>query len=146
MGGITDPAKAYFKDGLWAWDGTVWRKQPLLYGYTSALGARKINNALAAGNNTLDIDAVPADEIWVVTNLAMRYTGTAPTRMTVTLTIDSIGYSTYRQETVVTQEVYDRQGWWVLAEGDQISMVIIGATLNDTAAVWATGFTTSIVE
>jgi hypothetical protein len=144
--GITDPAKAYFKDGLWAWDGTVWRKQPLLYGYTSALGARKIVNALAAGNNTLDIDAVPADEIWVVTNLAMRYTGTAPTRMTVTLTIDSIGYSVYRQETVVSNEIYDRQGWWVLAEGDQISMVIIGATLNDAASIWATGFITSIVE
>lgn len=146
MVGITDPAKAYFKDGLWAWDGTVWRKQPLLYGYTSVLGARKINNALAAGNVSLDIDAVPADEIWIVTNLAMRYSGTAPTRMTVTVTIDSIGYSLYREETVVSNEIYDRQGWWVLAEGDQISLGIIGATLNDAASIWATGFITSIVE
>ena len=34
MSPIVNPASEFFKNGLWGWDGTVWRKLPLVFGYT----------------------------------------------------------------------------------------------------------------
>ena len=65
--GPTQPTEQYFDKGLWGYDGTVWRKLPLLWGYTDRLAEQKVNLNANAGGNYLVHTTVPAGEVWVVT-------------------------------------------------------------------------------
>lgn len=67
MTGITNPAEPFFKDGIWGWDGTQWRKLPLVFGWSDTYAESEILNDVAAGNHSLTFSTVPAGEIWVVT-------------------------------------------------------------------------------
>ena len=146
MPGITDPTEAYFKDGQWGWDLTQWRKLPLVFGYTGKLVATVLNSNLAAGNPALNTGTVGAGYIWIITNIHFRYTGTAPDRMRIRLVSNATNYELIRENTVVSDDGYDRQGWWVLDEDDKIQLLIIGATATDTAELTVTGFTMAIAE
>jgi len=64
--GITNPAEEYFKDGLWGWDGSQWRKLGLLFGYYDRWVERQRETNAAAGQNSLQTDAVPAGYIYIL--------------------------------------------------------------------------------
>ncbi len=64
--GITNPAEEYFKDGLWGWDGSQWRKLQLLWGYTSHWAERNIATASEAGTLRVYSSIVPDGEVWVL--------------------------------------------------------------------------------
>lgn len=66
---ITDPQEDYFKDGLWTWDGSRWRKQPLIFGYSD----QYIEYQTDTGDGTTlnqDFSTVPSGEIWVITSFS----------------------------------------------------------------------------
>jgi hypothetical protein len=98
------------------------------------------NTALPAGNSDMYSDAVPADTIWIVTNLAFMYVGTSPTRMSVTASDGLTGYNLFGQAAPASNQWYDRQGWWPLIEGYTLDLRVIGATLNDAMYLRAWGF------
>ena len=66
MTGITNPTEEYFKDGLWGWDGTQWRKLGLLFGYYDRLADQVVNYNATAGTNWLEGDPVPEGEVHVI--------------------------------------------------------------------------------
>jgi len=97
--------------------------------------------ALAAGANDLDAAAVPAGKLHVYTSLAMRYDGTVATViLRAQLRSGVTSYDLFCQTPPVSSISHDRQGWWVLAEGDVLRLRVENATLNDDAYLYATGF------
>ena len=146
MPGITDPAEAYFKDGQWGWDGTRWRKLPLVFGYSGLLGILKADTDLDTGSNHLTTITVPAGYLWIVTNVNMRYKGTPPTRMTVIIKIAGQGCDILRQLLPTSDVMYSLQGWWVWGEDDDVDLYVVGATSGDDAFMYVTGFTMAIAE
>jgi len=184
MSGIPDPAEEYFKDGLWGWvtsawkklvatadgllkvqlggqdadvevkqttpadltpgvcgwDGSQWRKLTLLFGYTGIYVSSVTNTNLAAGTNTLSDTAVPAGEIHVITNILIRYVGTAPTQISARITSGGTTVDLYVLRPPVTAISYDRQGWWVLGPDDVLKLVVLGATAGDDATIDIAGF------
>lgn len=74
---ITQPTEEYFKDGLWGWDGTRWRKLPLLWGYSDRLAEQKKDLSAAVGTNQLVHTAVPVGEVWKVTLHTVNNANTA---------------------------------------------------------------------
>lgn len=146
MPGITDPAEAYFKDGQWGWDGTQWRKLPLVFGYSGLLGILVSDTDLAAGSVHLPTSTVPAGYLWIVTNINMRYIGTPPTRMTITMKVNGLGCDLLRQLAPVSDTMYSAQGWWICGFDDYLDLYIVGATATDDAHMYVTGFTMAIAE
>lgn len=69
--GITNPAEAFFKDGIWGFDGTVWRKLPLVWGYSDRYAQLASNTNLPAGTSDVDGSTVPSSEVWVVTGMCI---------------------------------------------------------------------------
>lgn len=126
------------------WVSAAWQKDPLRFGYSAHIYRAWSNLNLPAGNSTQADTAVPAGEIWVITNIAMRYEGTAPTFMTMQINDGVTTYHLFRQLAPTTLAVYDRQGWWVLAPGHNLEIRVIGATLNDDLYGYATGFRVDI--
>ena len=109
-------------------------------GYSDRLLIETHNADLAAGTNTLDVDPVPAGWIWVVTHLSMMYIGTVPTSIWVFITHDVTTIRVFQQLSPYSLGLYDRQGWWVLKEGDFIRYRVYGATLHDDFYGHANGF------
>jgi hypothetical protein len=146
MSGITDPAEGYFKDGLWGWDLTQWRKLPLLFGYSDAWADSTVNNDLDAGANNVDLTAVASGYVVVLTSLSFVYVGTPPTYVTVQLSLGGSVYQLYRQLAPASNQLYDRQGWWILEAEDFVRCSVVGATLHDDLRVTGTGYAMAIAE
>lgn len=72
MTGPTDPAETYFEKGLWGHDGSVWRKLPMVWGYSDRWAERSTTASASAGSNTVKSTAVPAGEVWVLHAMAAR--------------------------------------------------------------------------
>lgn len=52
--------------GICSWDGDYWRRQPLIWGYSSDYGEFEIANDVAAGDRDLTFSQAAADEVWVI--------------------------------------------------------------------------------
>jgi hypothetical protein len=143
---ITDPTEPFFKDGHWTWDGTRWRKQPLMFGFSELAGENLENTSLAAGANNLNGAAVGAGELLIVRHLALMYSGTPPTYMGV-YPVGSPGtpYILF-EHTVVSTRWYIEPVFAVLEEGDYLTAFVGGATLNDNLYFRYLGYKTTIAE
>ena len=79
MTGITNPTEEYFKDGLWGWDGTQWRKAciPLWYRttYFEDLGGTATSTDWSKYST-----AVPTGYVYVVSAISLRTEARAPGR------------------------------------------------------------------
>jgi len=146
MTGITNPAEAFFKDGQWTWDGSVWRKQPLLFGFSELAGEILAAGSLAAGTNVLAGAAGAAGEIAIVRQVAVRYVGTPPTSLQV-LSVGTPGTPPVLAEySVVSNTWYCARCFLVLEEGDYLTAVTAGATAGDALYFRYSGYKMSIVE
>ncbi len=122
-----------------------WKKAPIPFGPSSVKAEKVLNSNLAAGANTLSSTGVPAGKLEVITNIGFYYIGTvAGVVLSVNLTNNSILYSLFGQTPPVSALVYDRQGQWVLSQGDNITLAIAGATLHDAAGLIITGYVMDI--
>lgn len=66
MPDIIDPTEPFFKDGTWGWDGTQWRKLPLLWGYSDRWSEANDAAASGAGDISAPTVAVPAGSVYVL--------------------------------------------------------------------------------
>ena len=73
MTGITNPTEEYFKDGVWGWDGSRWRKLGLALwyyeSYTENLGTTASGSDLCIWSS-----AVPAGYIYIINAASIRNT------------------------------------------------------------------------
>jgi hypothetical protein len=117
-----------------------------IYSYSNIQHAIVSSITLALGDNILLSAAVPANTLHVYTNLCMAYIGTVLNVVIhCTILSGAVYYYLFSQSPVVSAVRYDRQGLWVLKAGDQLAIVITGATLNDDAYLWANGHAVSLV-
>ena len=68
------------------------------------------------------------------------YAGTAPNLVDILIDTGVGSSIVCRQLSPASGAAYDRQGWWVLKDGDIIKYRVYGATLNDNLYGWANGF------
>jgi hypothetical protein len=123
----------------------AWQKNPLAFGLSAAVYRTWSSTTLAAGDNTLNDSAVPAGEVWVITNMAARYVGTfATVHLRLVIVNGGVGYVQFEIDPPHNDHIEGQQGWWVLFPGDNLRLFITGATLNDDAFAYATGFRVDI--
>jgi hypothetical protein len=137
---VATAAAGNFLVGTHGYVNGAWQKNPILFGYSDGLWLFVYNYNLSAGTNILETSAVPANWIWVVTQVNLYYYGTSPSYMECMIIHSSTVYWLFRQARPVIGRFYDRQGWWILAYNDILRMIISGAVAGDTAILSATGF------
>ena len=143
---ITNPTEVYFKDGGWAWDGSRWRKQPLLIGYSEKYDERKSNTSAAAGTNSLVGTAVPAGEVWVVQGLGAVNINTACSKIHIRVDNGSTYCILVEDASPVAGNSVLWSGSILLAEGDKVTATFYTCVLNDDIYLDIWGFKMSITE
>jgi len=108
--------------------------------YTEAV----VNDAAAAGTNTLAGAFVPANTILVVTNISVQNTSNDTTRTYIVL--DTPGDDVYLRSvpSLVKWTTLDWSGWQVLDVGSRISGVLYGCTAGDSIRLDVGGFTMTL--
>ena len=80
MTGITNPTEEYFKDGLWGWDGTQWRKLNLLFGYYDRW--QETVTATSTGGDTAVITTpVPTGYVYICNTVVVQHTDSTARRL-----------------------------------------------------------------
>lgn len=122
--------------------GGAWVKNPLQMGYLGPVNLITNNTSLAAGANNLDLTTVPANRVYVITNITVMYTGTVSGVRLLVNKVDAgaVQYALFDVQSITSQLYYDRQGMWVLNAGEFLRLAITGATLNDDAYIRGNGW------
>lgn len=146
MGGITNPTEGFFKDGGWGWDGTQWRKLPMMFGYSAAWIERESTLTAAAGLNELVFTTVPAGEVWVLTAICMVDLQTDPSVVAFFIRNDGPDVNLFVVNSPGAGEWTYLTGWWVIPAGSTLIAYYNGCTLNDDLYADACGFKMKIAE
>ena len=128
---ITNPAEEFFKDGGWGHDGSQWRKLALLWGYSDVYKEAKSNTNADVGTNYLLFGAVPAGEIWIVTNAVAYNSITAGCSIALAPVVNASAV-VIRYTIFITLTRYtDWQGWCVLKAGDYFRVGFYNCVAGD---------------
>lgn len=144
MTGITDPSEVYFKNGLWGWFNSAWRKLPMLFGVTAPIALIGSNSNLSAGYNAFNSGVVPSGYIYVITNITIMYTGTAPNVLGVGANISTAGYMLRNWQTIVSAVYFGDTFNVVLAAGDYLTGFVWGATATDSCVLRSVGYSMAV--
>lgn len=140
MSGITDPSEEYFKDGLWGWDGSQWRKLGLLWGYYDAYHERCVNSSADAGLNHLYATVVPEGEIWIVTAAFASDVSSAISDVSLLVQGVSSPYVLVRKVNPVALEGAEFSGSVVVKAGERVRADFNGCTAGDGLYLYALGY------
>ena len=144
MGGITDPAEEYFKDGIWGWDGSQWRKLGILFGYHSVLTQHISNTDASAGTNTLVTSAVEDNYLWFVQVAGLLDVNTAPSRVFICINRSGVDYPLSDTSTTAANLWLIWNGQVVLSPGDTIKGCFLSCTAGDDLFLRALGYKVSL--
>jgi hypothetical protein len=146
MPGITNPNEKYFKDGLWTFNGSVWRPQTQMFGVRDAV-AEAINVASAPTNPyTLSFTAVPTDELHVVTFVSASNWTDASFSAIVIASINGVTLNLKRADGITTGLQLEFSGWVVLTPGDRMQIFFANGAVGDNLKGWLAGFKMMIAE
>jgi len=137
---ITQSTEEYFKDGLWGWNGTVWKKLSLLWGYTDSIVETRSNLNSPAVVGVLTFSTVPPGEVWRITQWVGVDVTTACTNYILAILRSATPYSL---STVVPSAANDYKGSacdLILKEGDALTISFVGTVLNDDIYGWVHGY------
>jgi len=118
----------------------AWQKSPLSFGASGSVSRAFENTGIPTAIYNLDDTAVPAGEMWIITNMAIQYAGTPPTLIAAQIVSGAVVASLYMLRPPIPLQFYDRQGWWVMFPGDFLRCVVYGATVGDDLYMQAWGF------
>ena len=168
MSGITNPAEEYFKDGIWGWvstaweklvssggrlftalhgwDGSAWRKLPLIWGYSDRMEESVSDTETTTADEEVSTTPVPAGEVHVVQAACVRWIGASCTG----IQIQAVGGGTYAMlyETLspVSGSWYMWSGEMVLKQGDRFRAPFTGLTAGDNIYLRVWGYKMKIAE
>lgn len=146
MQGITDPAEPFFKDGQWAWDGTLWRKLPITWGYSAPFVVDATDTGVTAASHSLYSGGVDTGEVWVIhTMWAVNYM-TVITHISLSIVRDEVEYPISQTLTPVVGVGKEWSGTIVLAEGDQVTAYFKDCALNDDIRFSCSGYKMKVTE
>lgn len=135
---ITQPTEEYFKDGGWGWDGTRWRKLPMIWGFTDRLVEGLSGAAVGGGDATVGTTAVPSGEVHSVQTFYFAHNAGANKRVYAYLYNGSTPVYIFDNPACVSGTNYMLQFEACLEEGDTLEVVCVapGDGKSVLAGVW----------
>jgi len=168
MTGITDPSEEYFKDGLWGWaattweklvssggrlfaalhgwDGSAWRKLPMLFGYSDRWVQYVIGNAAGAGDATATTAAVGDGYVYVLQGFAFMHAAVAAKATSVNLVTTGDDFRLYHSLTLAPTAYVTKFCEMVMKKDDYVQLVVTapGAGIAARLRVW--GYKMKVAE
>ena len=144
MTGITNPTEEYFKDGIWGWDGSRWRKLGLLFGYSDTVSGGVANDNASAGFNYLSSATVPSGEIWVIQAISGSNVNTACSKIILLVRGSNLDCPILDQVSCTADVWVTWTGSVALKAGDCLRVYFYGCTAGDDIRLRYLGYKVSV--
>lgn len=115
-------------------------RQPWQFGVSDQYAAEASNLNASAGENTLNLPAIAANTVVVVTHVDCVDVNNAATFARLRLVISTIILEIAAIAPGGANRYLMANGWWVLREGDNVRAVLEGCTSGDDLYLRASGF------
>ena len=144
MTGITNPTEEYFKDGLWGWDGTQWRKLGLALWYYATY-SEDLSGTATGSTYGVWSTTVPNGYIYIVNAASIRNATHAAERAEIRVYSDTdvnthlgclLSPALY-QPVIFTGKIVLSPGW-------RIFMAITGCSVDDVIQAGVAGYKVKI--
>jgi len=132
--------------GICGWDGSAWRKLPLVWGYSSRWNQQIKEYNASSGEDSLVTATVPAGEVWVLQNASVQWSGTSCVLLELQANHGVLGTRLYVQRTPVSGQWELWRGNLVLAAGDYVQAYFWGLTALDNLLLDVSGYKMKIAE
>lgn len=146
MSGVLSPSDYYFKDGLWTYDGSVWRPQNQLLAYRDTLRLVYSNNDAAAGAVTYDFTAVPAGEVHVITTAYLYDATTATVGCEFDVVSSGTAYPITTTYYDTVKQTLHYVGSLVIKAGENLRAGFYSCVLHDVLRAFIHGYKFKIAE
>jgi len=144
MPGITDPSEQYFKDGVWGWNGSAWRKDGLHFSYCGqVLGLVTVASA-SAGTNYMSGDSPAAGEIWVITGMEVHNTASGVETARLAVRAGGKNYWLAASPALATRVGLSWSGQAIVESGDVPYAGLWGCTAGDPLSFTYVGYKMTI--
>jgi len=127
-------------------DGNVWRKLPIVWGYSDVYQEFITDTNLGGGNEYVNGAVVLPGFVHVVTGILYRYDGTVPDRIEFAPYVDGNATTIGVLYTIVSGVYYPWDGTLFLKEGDKLAWYLVGSTALDDFYGRAVGYKMKIAE
>lgn len=111
-----------------------------IFAFESVVANTVTDADLDTGVNVLDSGSVPSGKVWVITNMQLLYTGTAPSVMVISIFHDGVEHQLTRIPGVASPSALLWQGHVYLDGSDVIRSSVGGATATDDLALSYAGY------
>jgi len=140
MSGPTDPAEEHFDKGSWGYDGSQWRKMPLVWGYYDTYVEAGSVRSAGAGVETVVLGAVPAGYVYVVNTIAVLDITTDPTKVEGVVVKGGIDVPVFTKLSPGVNAWYAFVLSAALKEGDYVKAWFTGTANGDWLLLRAEGY------
>lgn len=124
--------------------GAAWQKVPLPFGLSGRVAEIVTDTNTGAGTDSVSTTAVPAGEYHIVSQISMYVASGSANNLVAYLNAAGTTPGLFGYTSPTSSQVYDRQGWWVLAPGDYIQVYGFDLTAGDDLSVSVAGFRVDI--
>jgi hypothetical protein len=128
----------------WGYYDGAFHRENLRLGFADNLGKYYVNAALGAGFNAINSDTVPAGYVWIVTQVAIRYTGTSPTNIFVVARPQGQDIVVASFQSPTSNVWYYERAEVYLKEDEYLSGRVSGATGGDKLEYEFGGYVTDV--
>jgi len=132
--------------GVMGWDGSAWRKLPLLWGYSDRYSEKESEDNVAAGTHYLSFTAVPEGEVWVITAYTAYCTTANPSSLRLGVIQGGIELFLAQQIPTVAGVLLPMTGQLVLRKDDYLRAGFLSCALNDDIRAFACGYKMKVAE
>jgi len=143
---VVQPTPADLAVAAHGWDGTLWRKLPVLFGYSDRYAEVETALDVAAGDPILTFSTVPEGEIWVIQSLVGRSYQANVTSIRLVAVTAAVDVTLKEDVPAAALRTVDWSGALVLKKDDHLEARFYGCLLHDNvyAEVW--GYKMKVAE
>ena len=138
--GPTNPAEQHFNKGGWGWDGTQWRKLPMLWGYTDTTGEKISQASDVAATFWIQTADPDPGKIWRIQGLSLYRSVNVPTFVRVQVYRNAALDNINDLSVPVVTRYYSFPFDIVLKEGQYLKLGFAGATVGELCEVTYWGY------
>jgi len=143
---IKQTSPADLTPGIMGWDGSAWRKLPLVWGYYDRWAENLGGTQSGAGTYTKLTTAVPSGYVYTMQFLTVRDISSAPSVIMIELSDGTSVYTLKRNASPARYEPMNWIGEIALKEGDSVRVRLTGCGDGDTIEAVAWGHKMKVAE
>ena len=132
--------------GVCGWDGAVWRKLPLIFGYSDVWEAQVAETNAPGAGATLRLPAVDVGEIWVVQAASAVDIVTAPGWASIRVVGATYTNTIAAKNPLLLSEYVIFSGQMVLKAGDLLEAYFFASVAGDDLYFMARGYKMKVAE